>query len=382
MKRFVISIVGASVFFLGLGGIVEHTGAKFKSDQKALELISRAREAIGGDASLRGVNSMTIAGTATQFSEKDGIPSANLGAVEINLEMPAKFSKTIKIGNPPDTAADGEMHKKIDVVVLNNEGDSTSAVPETEGADKNVFVIRKGDGDVEWKTSDDVEFRSEGGKVLMRKDDGSVVELPRDGKHKIIVRESAESGDGVWNTEDGRKIVIERDSSAFGGLHGRSGGEMLRTTLGLLMTAPEGIDVSYKYEGEQTVDGYPANVIFVEAPGTSFKLFLDASTNLPRMISFTGHNAVFLRKTHNEEISKEELIEMKMKAAIPVEHQIRFSDFRSVDGLMLPYRWSESVGGRQTQIIDVSTYEINPPNIADKFGKEKVFVRKMKPENN
>ena len=112
MKRFVISIVGASVFFLGLGGIVEKTGAKFRSDRKTLELIARAREAIGGDANLRGVNSMTIVGTTTQFYEKDGIPSTGLGAVEINFEMPAKFSKTVKIGNPSDAAADGEVHQE------------------------------------------------------------------------------------------------------------------------------------------------------------------------------------------------------------------------------------------------------------------------------
>ena len=101
----------------------------------------------------------------------------------------------------------------------------------------------------------------------------------------------------------------DRDRKGFLGVrpaYARSGGEMLRTTLGLLITAPEGIDVSYKYEGEGTVDGYPANIIFVEAPGTSFKLFLDASTNLPRMISYTGHSAVFFKKSNNEEISKEE----------------------------------------------------------------------------
>ena len=101
---------------------------------------------------------------------------------------------------PPPT---GKCIKKIDVVVIDKEGDATSAVPEAEGEGKNVFVIRKGEGDVEWTSSEDVDVRSEEGKVVIRKGDGSLVELPKDGKHKMILRESAESGDGVWNTDDG-----------------------------------------------------------------------------------------------------------------------------------------------------------------------------------
>ena len=50
MKRFVISILSIAVFFVGLGSLVEHVGAKFKSDEKALEIVRKARIAIGGDA--------------------------------------------------------------------------------------------------------------------------------------------------------------------------------------------------------------------------------------------------------------------------------------------------------------------------------------------
>ena len=46
MKRFIISVFCVSVFFVGLGAIVEKTGAAFKSDEKALDLVRNAREAI------------------------------------------------------------------------------------------------------------------------------------------------------------------------------------------------------------------------------------------------------------------------------------------------------------------------------------------------
>ena len=157
---------------------------------------------------------------------------------------------------------------------------------------------------------------------------------------------------------------------------------MLRLTMALLATAPASADVSFSFVGEGDVDGYPANIVKVESKGTSFNLFLDASTNLPKMISYTGHNTFVLRRHKEGEVTKEDLMKMKVRAAEPVEHQIRFSDFRNVGGLLLPYRWTETAGGRQVQIFDVTNYDLNPVNIGEKFGNEKVFIRKMKPESN
>lgn len=379
MKRFVTSIIFASVFFLGLGSIIEEAGAKFRSDDKALALVNAARQAIGGEDSLRGVRSMTIVGSTTNFFEKEGIPTTELGTAEINFELPGKFSKTIKIGDNTSIAGSGDVHKKVDVMVFEKSGDGAEAIELPEG-NKDVFIVRKGDGNVEWKSEENVDVTKEGGKLIFRKDDGTVTELPADAKHKIVL-EKSEGGDAsVWKTDDGKTVVLESKGPHL--MHRSSGGEMLRTTMALLMSAPEGTDVGYKFIGEGDVDGYPANIIEVTSHAASFKLYLDASTNLPRMISYSGHNAIFIRKTANEEIVSSEVIEMKRKMAEPVEHQIRFSDFRSVDGLVLPHRWSESVSGKQSRIFDVTSYEINPANIAEKFGDKKVFVRKAKPDGN
>jgi oxalate decarboxylase/phosphoglucose isomerase-like protein (cupin superfamily) len=382
MKRFVISVLCASVFFLGLGGLIDKASARFKSDQKALELIAAARTAIGGDANIREVRSMTVKGATTNFFDKEGVPATELGGVEINFELPGKFSKMVKIGEPTGDENNAHVEKKIDVVVVSKDGEGAGIVSEASEGAKNVFVIRKGDGDVEWKSDGNAEFKAEGNRIIMKRDDGTVVELPKDGAHKVIVRESTDSGSGVWNTEDGKQIVIERDETSSGSRSLHSGNEMLRTTMALLMTAPEGVDVGYKFVGEGDVDGYPSNIVQVDAQGASFKLYLDASSNLPRMISYTGHQAVFFKKMNTGEMSKEALIQIKEAAAEPVEHQVRFSDFRSVEGLTLPYRWSETVGGKQAQIVDITSYEINPANIADKFGNQRIFVRKAKPDGN
>ena len=60
MKRLITASLGISVFFVGLGAIVEKTAASFRSDEKALEIVKRARIAIGGDAAISGIRSMVI----------------------------------------------------------------------------------------------------------------------------------------------------------------------------------------------------------------------------------------------------------------------------------------------------------------------------------
>lgn len=42
MKKFIFSILCVSVFFIGLGGLINQVGAKFKSDERALEIIKQA----------------------------------------------------------------------------------------------------------------------------------------------------------------------------------------------------------------------------------------------------------------------------------------------------------------------------------------------------
>lgn len=381
MKKLVTSVLFVSVFFIGLSSIVREVGAKFKNDQKALALIAAARQAIGGEDNIRGVQSMTIVGTTTNFVEKDGVPSTQLGGTEINFEFPGRFSKSVKIGNSDGLSGSGTLKKQVDIQVIQKSGDGDSKMTAAPGENENVFVIKKDDGNIEWHTAEGSSTaKEEGGKFVIRKDDGSDQAVPTDGKTSIIV-EKAESGDqNVWNAEDGKKVIIKPGTAHFTARY--QSDELLRTTMALILTAPEGRDVSYKFLGEGDVDGYASNVIGVDSGSNSFKLYLDASSNLPRMISYERQNSFFIHRETTDKMSKDEIARLKMKMAKPVEVQLRFSDFRSVDGLLLPYRWTESTGGKQTQIFDVTSFEVNPANISEKFGNQKVFVRKVKPEGN
>jgi hypothetical protein len=71
----------------------------------------------------------------------------------------------------------------------------------------------------------------------------------------------------------------------------------------------------------------------------------------------------------------------KVEAPEMAEVQVRFSDYRGVNGVQLPYKWTTSVGGQTSEVFDVTGYDVNPTNIAEKFQNQKVLMRTKKEAN-
>ena len=70
----------------------------------------------------------------------------------------------------------------------------------------------------------------------------------------------------------------------------------------------------------------------------------------------------------------------KTPGGAAAEYSVKFSDYRSVNGVQLPYKWTQTVGGNVDEIFDVTNYDINPANIAEKFQNQKVMVRIKHPD--
>ena len=380
MKRFIVSILCVTVFCIGLGALVEEAGASFKSDEKALALIRQARIAIGGEQSIADVRSMIIKGNTTVTLKAEAGTTKNLqGETEIAMQLPDKLSKMVKIGRP-DGAEVGEKirQEQHDVIIMRGEakGDAVAA----EGGKK--VIVRKIDGGdgipeiekivVEGK---DGEFTTPDGKTIkIRRADGPIIE-----------REI------VGGPENGKRIMLDHAGPAGHGA-GHRQNELLRTTLSLLLTAPEGMDVSYTFAGEGDVDGTSCNIVNAEFAGSNFKLYLSKTSSLPVMVSYQGHampKVMFFRTKEPgipavpAEPMKDKVVTFNHKIDAPemAEIQIRFADFRSVGGVQLPYKWTTSVAGQTTEVFDVTGYELNPANIAEKFQNQKVFVRTKKEAN-
>lgn len=188
------------------------------------------------------------------------------------------------------------------------------------------------------------------------------------------------------HTVDGKQVVIRRGDKLPGGVENFRSNELFRTTLSLLLTTPEGLDVNYSYVGEGSVDGISCDIIAANDGGTTVKLYLDKSTNLPRMMTFQGHKP-FIIKINKDDIvpgadPDTKVFTRKLEAPEMAEFQVKFSDFRSVNGLQLPFKWTQTIGGKDDEVLDITSYEINPANIADKFKEmpepTKVFLRTKK----
>ena len=365
MKRFFISVLGVTVFCIGLGALVEKVGAKFKSDEKALAIIKQARIAIGGEQSIADVRSMVIKGNTTVNFKFDGATRTENGETEIAMQLPDKLSKTVKIGRHDGAELGEKMVSKQHDVILMRSGEAHG---EVSAAGPGVQ------------------------KVIVRKAEGTPAEV-----EKVIVLEGKEGGE--WKTSDGNTVKLRKPADGEAAhdvvirrtkddaAHERSAhrqNELLRTTLSLLLTAPEGMDVSYTFVGEGDVDGTTCNIVNAEFAGSNIKLYLSKASSLPVMISYQGHAMprVMMFKTKAADgvpaDDKVATFTHKIDAPEMAEIQVKFADYRGVNGVQLPYKWTTTVGGQTTEVFDVTGYELNPTNIADKFQNQKVFVRKLK----
>jgi hypothetical protein len=345
MKRFVVSVLCASVFFIGLGNLVENVGAKFKSDERALEILRQARQAVGGDQSIAAVRSMTITGRATKTFDFGETQKTEQGDWEVNLQLPDKFSRKMLIRKESGDGKTETTDKEVIVVRQNSELKEKIMLPPNEnGGDKKK-----------------VEFT-----------------VKTDGGEKTIV--DGGSGDKVQD----KRVIVDK-LRAGGEFHHN---EMFRTTLALLLTPPQGVEVSYKYAGEANVDGANCDIVEALANGSTIRLYVNKDSHLPAMISYQAPK-MFIIKLKKEEGKANttedvkvvrDILREKMPAPEMAEYQVKFSDYRSVGGVQLPFRWTQSVGGKDDETIEVASYELNPANIAEKFKEEptRVFVRTSK----
>ncbi|MEP6945670.1 MAG: hypothetical protein ABJA02_07115 [Acidobacteriota bacterium] len=377
MKKFFFSILCVAVFFVGLGALVDTVGAKFKSDERALELVKKARLAIGGDAAITSIKSLRIIGQTAKTLRNDGGERTENGETEIAMQLPDKLMKMTKLGDGDGTpGSEGRIRKQLDVVVVGDAKDAKQFTVTTDGNEPagdgvRHVVIKNSDGTTQEINGDDT------GKVIIRKVDGG---------------NAVFSTDGDSTTEPGEKhVMIKRVGGGDMQAHhdGMRRNEMLKLTLGLLMSAPDGIDVDYQYGGETSVDGTECDAVIAGFGGNSYKIYLSRSTSLPVMMSYTGMQMpmiVKFRTTGDAKAGADSndsvIINRKMgdPSATTAEVTVKFTDYRSVEGVQLPYKWTQTIGGAADETFDVSSYEINPANIADKFKDSKVFVRTEKPE--
>lgn len=344
-KKLTILFLQLSLVCMGVSILVDSVNATRKNGERAMELLRQARAAIGGENAVNNVQ---------------------------NLSLKGKSRRIVKIKNQ----ADKEINSDYEMAVL---------LP------NQIFKMEKigshGDG------SDTFKFESEDNDAVKDK----VFEIHLDRSE---------------GTDDVVKLARANMNN-----------EMYRFTLGFLLTPPKDANLTYDYTGEESVDGQTANVISVSSNGNPvMRLYLDKQSNLPLMMSYKGHahqahsfvmewndkelgrintgdkevivvrepngnvtrevpDKTTLERKANGDVSKlEGKTNVFVRERASADIQVKFSDYRSVGGLRLPFQITESVNGTLDQTITVDSYEINVPNMAEKFKPHRVQMRVNNPK--
>jgi hypothetical protein len=151
--------------------------------------------------------------------------------------------------------------------------------------------------------------------------------------------------------------------------------EMTRYLLSLLLTPPAGLAIEWSYAGKaEDSDGGRADVLDARGPdGFAARLFLDEESHLPLALSYQTKlmvmisapmSAVPAGKTRPAPPSD---LPPDLPEGKEVEAQIRFAEYQSVNGIMLPHRISYATGGEVDEVWEKIRYTVNPPLKPERF---------------
>jgi outer membrane lipoprotein-sorting protein len=155
--------------------------------------------------------------------------------------------------------------------------------------------------------------------------------------------------------------------------------DFARLALGLLGSSFAAYPLEFSYAGEaEAADGKAFVVDVKGAEDFTARLFVDARTNLPLMLSWTALEPLVMQQTVNrgggsaEERAKlmEDMAARQKEAEANrkmVEHRVHYSNFRTVNGLKMPHTLQRSVAGKPTEEMTFEAIKINPKIDAKKF---------------
>lgn len=296
----VLAVVLAAL--LGVSGITLRLEDNGTDNSRARALIEQARAALGGEAKLKAVESLSATASFRQIPEAEA-PEVD-GEVELSFLLPDKFMKT------EVSSIGGGIAELTRITGFN--GDQ-------------LFTDARSTGS---------------GRVMVR--------TP-----------------GVDNPQAQANQLRQARAEAA------------RYLIAWLLTAPEKSSVEFSYAGEAEADNTTADILEARGPeGFNAQLFIDKKTHRPLMLSYRAVvPRMVMRTRQGTQASRDELErgarEPQAAAPPPQESDVHlyFSDYRDVDGIMLPHRITRSVDGRTSEEWEMKRYKINPPLKAEQFKK-------------
>ena len=139
-------------------------------------------------------------------------------------------------------------------------------------------------------------------------------------------------------------------------------------------------DAQLTYGGEAEAEDGKADVLEAKSEGgTPVRIFFDQKTHLPLMLTYEGAQPRMMFRqgrpggAPGANAAPPDPEEMRRRMAEPpkmVTFEVRFSDFKNVNGVMLPHQTSQSVEGKPTEEWTVSEFKVNPNLKPESFAKK------------
>lgn len=144
--------------------------------------------------------------------------------------------------------------------------------------------------------------------------------------------------------------------------------DFARLLVALLLTSPASAPFDFTWEGEVPgKENQKADVLMVRGPEDFMMgLYIDQTTHRPLMIRY---RAMMMPPRGREEAERSRS-DSEPREAKPVDRQLFFEDYREVSKVWLPHRVVKTTGGQVTEEWKLSKYKINPDLKAKKFEKK------------
>jgi hypothetical protein len=330
--RYALVAAGALVMLAGVQGRAQ------PADTKAAAVLASARKALGGEQKITALKTLSIRGT---YRRETSVPGGGGGgAVFITMSGPGP-------GGPSgQSTGDIEIDVELpDKYIKVDNGTGMMAMTRTEGFE----------GD---RPFTDVSGTQPGMRIVV---------------------------DNPAKNPEMRPLALKRSRE-----------ELARLLLGVIAGTQPSFPVTFSYAGQAESPDGKADVLDVKGPdGFATRLFLDAGTHLPLMLTYTGPEPRIVMRTETAPpagkrtegaghgggsageqaaLSPEEQArmarEMRDASAAPpkmVEFRVFFTDYREVAGLQLPHHITRGTADKTTEEWEIKSYKVNPTLKADRF---------------
>ena len=278
-----------------------------QADAKAEEILKAARTALGGDDALAKVQSATVTGSSRRIMGEREFSSD----VTLDLLLPDKFKRTEEMS-------------------FGQGGPSVTRVSAVNGTEV-------------W---DDGTNRGGGGFMMRMGGPGGAGGGP--------------GGAGREPTEEERarfKQFQER----------RMKSERARYSLIWFLKS----DAPVTYAGVAEAPDGKADVLEIKPEGAApMKLFIDQESHKPLMLTYEGVLPRMIMRGQGQRPTPEEIEKMRNEPPQQVTYEVHFSEYKKVDGVLLPHLISQSVNGNVSEEFTIEKYKLNAPLKPADFAKK------------